>query len=843
MYGVSYREGFVQPVVPGVPGGYVVKATHAGGDIKIFLCALTADFKCTMPTPEGVASGSLPLGSSTSDITIGAGYDGGMEEMFLYMISLENVQAMLFSCPETGCVNWFVVDYTNPAAREWWANGTSSAFNAVGAVVSQWDGTEFPGSIQGWGIPHSDATLGGDRTLGGNYWSMAQAQAALQSSVLWNQRTAVEGGASGGLGPWKEDMRPFADEATIKGPLCGKEGDSWHEQILLASLNEGMTLNGYSTSLYLPQAELDCFVGGLVAVGIAPQMLGNGRPDQLARAKFWLDLYKTHGMATESTIDALHYPNIFLVGLRGGTASTPSYGLLVGASVGVPIPGTLGDNATVLTYQGVDASSINLTIPATTNLTAITFFAANKLKLVLRGEFWQRAITQTIVGVNGTRSTSVVPTSAGGVSLSLQLGQYARFSVTGGAIDAKSDDETNSLTKNPVTNNPLAAIKHDDDDHLPAAARLLPHENPLSGLPALSKPHYSWCRSVFPNGTGISDNRATVVSYARITQSMPICHGAGMASVAEAVAICLDGIAEGGGKGNCTLGLNFSPYINEMEQDETKRLPTTPPNVTTATEIKFLANFKVWVANVSRWAAEASASGGGHVPVGAVMLDQEVFSDGASLDPNIRRGITQKNNAYYQASKAGAPGAEVIQYNRGAWNLCPPSAPTCPLEFRNGTHGQCTKPSGGGIWCTAEGFYRSWYYTLDADEKADAMAVSLYTVPELTNTIRLFNKTAETAAAYGLNKVAPFICLGCGYMRDVMYPNGGSFLFRFGWDYDVSYDFLLGALVHEKLPWAGPKEPRRFGDWSFAKYGVFFPSIVDTQPEPCHPDRVNADSP
>jgi hypothetical protein len=34
-----------------------------------------------------------------------------------------------------------------------------------------------------------------------------------------------------------------------------------------------------------------------------------------------------------------------------------------------------------------------------------------------------------------------------------------------------------------------------------------------------------------------------------------------------------------------------------------------------------------------------------HVPVGAIMLDQEVFSGGASLDPNIRRGITLKNNA------------------------------------------------------------------------------------------------------------------------------------------------------------------------------------------------------
>jgi hypothetical protein len=32
-------------------------------------------------------------------------------------------------------------------------------------------------------------------------------------------------------------------------------------------------------------------------------------------------------------------------------------------------------------------------------------------------------------------------------------------------------------------------------------------------------------RSYFANGTGISDNRATLVDYARITHSMPICHG------------------------------------------------------------------------------------------------------------------------------------------------------------------------------------------------------------------------------------------------------------------------------------------------------------------------------
>ena len=310
------------------------------------------------------------------------------------------------------------------------------------------DGAEFQGSLQGWGVPHSDATLGGYRTLGGNYWALAQAQASLQSSALWNQRTAVEGGGGAGLGPWKEDMAPFADEATIKGPLCGSGGDSWHEDILLRSLNSGIMLNGYHTSVSLPLPELDCFIGGLVATGIAPQMSGSGSlpnpafKKQLARVKFWLDLYKTHGMATESTIDALHYPDVFLVGLRGGTANSSSYGLLVGATVGVPLPSTLDNNSTVLTYQGVEASSVNLSLPAPTSLTSITFFAANNLTLVLAGNFWRRAITQTIVDLNGTTSTSVVPASAGGVTLQAQLGQHVRFSVASGAVAAKSDDET-----------------------------------------------------------------------------------------------------------------------------------------------------------------------------------------------------------------------------------------------------------------------------------------------------------------------------------------------------------------------------------------------------------------
>ena len=145
-------------------------------------------------------------------------------------------------------------------------------------------------------------------------------------------------------------------------------------------------------------------------------------------------------MATESTIGVLHNPDVFLNGLRGGTSTTASYGMLVGEtlphlrsacdsgapSYGLALPITLDNNATILTTQGSTATCVNLTIPAPRNLTSIKFFAANKLKL-WRGSF---GCTQTVVVMNGTRVTVVVPASAGGVVLQLKMGQYAEFSVT-----------------------------------------------------------------------------------------------------------------------------------------------------------------------------------------------------------------------------------------------------------------------------------------------------------------------------------------------------------------------------------------------------------------------------
>ena len=269
----------------------------------------------------------------------------------------------------------------------------------------------------------------------GTYWTSSTLQAFAASKRLWKQQTAVEMSMTfGGLGPWRSDMTPFADEGTIVGSKCGPAGDNWHEHILLNILQKGILYNGYNTNIDLFQDEQgDCFVGGLVACGIGPQITGvtpgQGNATLMARAKYWNDLYKTHGQATESTITALHYPDVFLVGLEGGTSLSPSYGLYAGMSnVGVALPATFQDNATVLTYKGDSAACINMTMPAMA-AKKVTFFAANNLSLVLAGSFWSKAVTQTLTAVDGTQAKTTVTT--GGVNLAMTLGEYVLFEAGG----------------------------------------------------------------------------------------------------------------------------------------------------------------------------------------------------------------------------------------------------------------------------------------------------------------------------------------------------------------------------------------------------------------------------
>ena len=67
-------------------------------------------------------------------------------------------------------------------------------------------------------------------------------------------------------------------------------------------------LNGYWTSMLSFKdnaTEADCWFGGLVAAGIAPQInsdSGSAKLSLAPRVRWWLDLFRRYGAATESSV-------------------------------------------------------------------------------------------------------------------------------------------------------------------------------------------------------------------------------------------------------------------------------------------------------------------------------------------------------------------------------------------------------------------------------------------------------------------------------------------------------------------------------------------------------------
>ena len=155
------------------------------------------------------------------------------------------------------------------------------------------------------------------------------------------------------------------------------------------------------------------------------------------RVKYWLDLYKIYGMATESSIDVLHYPDVFLVGLFSGDEPGDHRGLFVGNTTAVTFPGDLADNITVLAFLGYQIPYTNFSFGSPAMKTFTLFAASDNSTIHMQGGFWRLAsqsMTETIIPApasGGKPQVRVIyPAGTSGAqlhSVSLRVGEYARY--------------------------------------------------------------------------------------------------------------------------------------------------------------------------------------------------------------------------------------------------------------------------------------------------------------------------------------------------------------------------------------------------------------------------------
>jgi hypothetical protein len=229
--------------------------------------------------------------------------------------------------------------------------------------------------------------------------------------------------------------------------------------------------------------------------------------------------------------------------------------------------------------------------------------------------------------------------------------------------------------------------------------------------------------------------------------------------------------------------------------------------------------------------AAANAKLGTNLSIGALLLDQERWCSDCYDYLNItnvteavyRSAITRKNNLFYSAAKACAPGADIELYDRGAVG-------------RGSGPGAVVESTG---WRTPGG-----YYTVDVDElpgTAGAFAIALYTLSEIGYTRESFNRTANLARKAGVSSVTPWLSLGAAYRRNFCKHDCASPMFYDeNWNYDLAYSWMIGAELNDE--WYGDR-PQRFADWHMAKQVAFYPSVFSLVNTDDNRRGANASSP
>lgn len=174
---------------------------------------------------------------------------------------------------------------------------------------------------------------------------------------------------------------------------------------------------------------MDCWFGGLIALGIGPECTTSNGPafkppllQLLPRIKFWNHRHARHGIASVANkITALNGQDVcsiygcgtdFLLELVGGIDAGSSFGLFVSNTTQLGVGGglttrvaTLPKNTTILTFLKAGVPFANISVG--TQGSTLAFFLCSNATVFMGGSFWSLA-NENVEEVVESRSGAVI---------------------------------------------------------------------------------------------------------------------------------------------------------------------------------------------------------------------------------------------------------------------------------------------------------------------------------------------------------------------------------------------------------------------------------------------------
>ena len=399
---------------------------------------------------------------------------GSLEELYLKNVSTEARPAYRFSDgvrPE----GTYLLDLSRPEGQHQFASRVAALLNSAPGVTfgaTQWDGFAKQLLIAGESFPHSNRTYGPDAGSVARsetpdlfrfptFWGLGYLRGLREAYLLLRSpQPAIECSfLAPGLGPWRPDMAPYADE---RGDNFTQLGLVWHPLMLARMEASGTLINAYNTriDLFRSLKDVDYWFGGLVACGIPPQIMDfngteNGTPFD-DRIGSWMRMYRRFGHASESGVRTLWRDphcwrnqrgpfaassichDVMYSALEGGELQG---GLYLGSGVRAVLPNAAvrGANASFALFQasGVAHASIDIGDPAPCasrdSLCRLMLVAVSAISLNLSGPFFvlrskKQSTRMSILARNGTVLARMAVRNASTVRLTLRLGERAVLS-------------------------------------------------------------------------------------------------------------------------------------------------------------------------------------------------------------------------------------------------------------------------------------------------------------------------------------------------------------------------------------------------------------------------------